>query len=250
MDAFTAAAVLLAGGLIGATGIGGVLVVPALTGLAGLQVTQAIAASALAFALPGIAALWWLARSGAGLARWSALLLGALPAAAAGAWAVHSVQAGWLLSAVGVVALFSGARGLWQLAGRRPAQVPGRELRPWELASLGAGIGLASALTGTGGPVLLVPLWMVLGQPLALTVAAAQVIQLPVALAAGAAHASAGALDVALALYLGVLLLAGSIAGQAAARKLPVPALQALVSVLLLAVGLWFSWRAAAPHFA
>ncbi len=49
-------AVVLAGWLIGATGIGGVLVVPALTRLGDLAVSQAIAASALGFAFPGAAA--------------------------------------------------------------------------------------------------------------------------------------------------------------------------------------------------
>ncbi len=81
-------------------------------------------------------------------------------------------------------------------------------------------------------------------QPVARTVAAAQAIQLPIALCAGFGHAAAGVVDWPLALLLGVLLLGGSIGGQAAARKLPVRALQAIVSALLLLVAGWFGWRA------
>lgn len=250
MDPLTITAVLLAGALIGATGIGGVLVVPALTQFGGLELPHAIAASAAAFALPGIAALFWLRRDGAWQPRWFVLLATALPAAAAGAALVHRVDGAWLLAGVGLLALFSGARSLWQARQPGAATPPAPELTTPALALLGAGVGFASGLTGTGGPVLLVPALLILRQPTLLVVAAAQAIQLPVAAAAGAAHAASGALDLPLALLLGVLLLAGSFAGQAASRRLPVPTLQTLVSLLLVGVGLWFGWRLAAPHLA
>lgn len=243
MGITTALAVLLAGALIGATGIGGVLVVPALTQFGGLELELSIAAAALAFALPGAAALVWLGRSGAWSLRWNALLAGAVPAAAGGALLVHDIDPGWLFAGVAALALFSGARGLLQ----RPQEAIATaqpEPRFLTLLALGAAVGFGSALTGTGGPVLLVPALMLMRQPVERTVAAAQAIQLPVALCAGAGHALAVAVDWPLALLLGVVLLGGSIGGQAAARKLPVRSLQRVVSVLLLLVGGWFGWRA------
>jgi uncharacterized membrane protein YfcA len=242
LDAATAAAVLVAGALIGATGIGGVLLVPVLATLAGLPVPQAIAASALAFALPGIAALWWLRGGGAWQPRWAALLAAAVPAAALGALAVHHVPVRALLAGVAALALFSGWRALRGGDGAPPAT----PLSTPALAGLGAAVGLGSGLTGTGGPVLLVPALLLLRQPLPATVALAQAIQLPLALCAGAFHAAAGALDLRLALVLGTVLLAGSLAGRALARRLPVPLLQRLVGGLLLAVGALFAWRALA----
>lgn len=241
----TALAILVAGFLIGATGIGGVLVVPALTQWGGLELPLSISAAAIAFAMPGAAALVWLWRSGTWTARWNALLLGALPAAVAGALLVHAIDPGWLFAGVAALALFSGARGIHQLRahGGPPS---GTQQEPGVLALLllGAAVGFGSAITGTGGPVLLVPALMLWRQPVERTVAAAQAIQLPVAVCAGAAHAAAGALDWKLALILGVVLLGGSIGGQAAARRLPTRALQGVVSVLLLLVGGWFGWRA------
>jgi uncharacterized membrane protein YfcA len=245
LDALTTLAVLLAGGLIGATGIGGVLVVPALTQFAGLELPRAIAASSVAFALPGLAALWWQRRDGAGDRGGMLLLAGALPAALLGAALVHRVEARWLLGGLALLALFSGLRSLLPRRADPSAATPA-ELRSPTLAALGAGVGLGSALTGTGGPLLLVPALFLLRQPTPFAVSAAQAIQLPIALCAGAAHWASGALDVRLALLLGAVLLAGSLLGQAAARRLPVATLQALVSVLLVAVGLWFAWRVAA----
>lgn len=241
MGPASATAILVAGWLIGATGIGGVLVVPVLSHFEAMQVQRAIAASALAFALPGAAALWWL-RSGAHAAgaRLGALVLGALPGAVLGALLVHHIDPRWLLAGLALLALASGLRGL--LPAPAAATVPSA-LSTTTAAVLGFAVGLGSALTGTGGPVLLVPLLMLRRQPLVATVAAAQAIQLPLALCASAAHWASGSLDLGLAAVLGALLLAGSLAGQWCARRMQVHWLQQLVSLLLLATGAWFAWR-------
>ncbi|HEX5285721.1 MAG TPA: TSUP family transporter [Polaromonas sp.] len=248
MDASTGALIVVAGWLIGATGIGGVLVVPALGALEGLAMPHAIAATALAFALPGAAALWRLrghadrlqATGGATPLPITSLILGAIPGSLLGAASVHHVGNVWLLAGLAVLALGSGLRGL------RPAQAGHGPAASWSrprALAMGALVGLGSGLSGTGGPVLLVPLLMALRQPLPATIAAAQAIQLPVALSAGAMHAWSGALDVGLALELGVWLLLGSVAGQWAATRLAVARLQMLVSVLLVATGLWLVLR-------
>lgn len=248
----SAAAILLAGGLIGATGIGGVLVVPVLTQLQGLPLAQAVAASSLAFALPGVSALWWLHRtreapsSGhvAGLAsRLTGLVLGALPGAAAGSLLVHAVDARWLLAGLATLACGTGWRGLRPQAA---LALPAAPLPVAALALLGALVGTGSALTGTGGPVLLIPLLMLLRQPMGLTLAAAQVVQLPVALCASAVHLAAGTVPVALACLTGAVLLLGSLLGQQASRHINTLWLGRTVSALLLATGLWLGWRALA----
>jgi uncharacterized membrane protein YfcA len=87
-----------------------------------------------------------------------------------------------------------------------------------------------------------IPLLMLLRQPVAFAVVAAQAIQLPVALASTTVNALEGRLDLGLALVCGVVMLAGSVAGQRAAAGLDVRQLQRLVSLLLLAVGAWFAW--------
>lgn len=236
----SAAAILLAGWLIGATGIGGVLVVPVLNQLQGVALPQAIAAASLAFALPGLAAAWRL-RQGQGELPGGmlALTLASVPGAALGALLVHHVATDVLVAGLAALALGSGVWGLR----RKPVPHEGRGLPPLAMGALGAGVGLGSALTGTGGPVLLVPLLMLLRQPLRNTLPAAQAIQLPVALCAAAGHAWAGALDWRLALALGAVLLLGALAGQWAAPRTHPVALHRLVCGLLILTGAWFAYR-------
>lgn len=232
-------AILLAGGLIGASGIGGVLLVPVLTKLGGVPLPQAIAAASLGFALPALVALGPLRRERALAARCVPLLVGGLAGAATGALLVRWMPAAALMTGVTVLVLFSGWRGLRRSTITESAAAP---LAAPMLLALGVLVGLGSALTGTGGPVLVLPLLMLMRQPLVFSVVAAQAIQLPVALASSTVHALEGRLDLRLAASCGVLMLAGSIAGQRAATRLDTRQLQRLVSMLLLAVGAWFAW--------
>lgn len=232
-------AVLFAGGLIGACGIGGVLLVPVLTKLGGVPLPQAIAAASLAFALPALVALGPLRRQRALAVRCIPLLVGALAGAASGALLVRWLPAMVLMAGITMLVLFAGWRGL---NGAPAASEPAAPLGPTALLALGALVGLGSALTGTGGPVLVIPILMLLRQPVVFAVVAAQAIQLPVALTSSTVHALEGRLELRLAALCGVLMLAGSIAGQRAARELDVRQLQRMVSVLLLAVGAWFVW--------
>lgn len=232
-------AVLLAGALIGATGIGGVLLVPVLTRFGGVEPAQAIAAASLAFALPALVALRPLRRDPALARRTAPLLLGALTGAVGGALLVQALPARALLAGVTALVLFAGWRGL---AARGPGAEAAPQLPRPELAGLGLLVGVGSALTGTGGPVLLLPLLMLRRQPVQFAVAAAQAIQLPVALTSSAVHAAAHRLDWGLALACGVVMLAGSLAGQRLVQGLDRHRLQRFVSMLLLAAGAWFGW--------
>jgi uncharacterized membrane protein YfcA len=234
-------AILLAGGLIGATGIGGVLLVPVLTTLGGVPLPQAIAASSLGFALPALVALGPLRRQPALAVRCVPLLAGALVGAAGGAFLVRWLSAPALMAGVTVLVLFSGWRGLRRPA---PAASPAAavSLSGGTLLAIGVLVGVGSALTGTGGPVLVLPLLMLMRQPIIFSVVAAQAIQLPVAFASSAVHAMEGRLDIRLALLCGLLMLAGSLAGQRAATRLDTRQLQRFVSMLLLSVGAWFAW--------
>ena len=235
------AAILLAGGLIGATGIGGVLVVPALTQLEGLEVARAIAVSSLAFAFPAVAGLWWL-RNGPTVVSaplW-AMVAGAIPGGVLGGLLVHGVQAHWLLTALAILAMGSGMRGLMPVHAGNPERAGFGVVR---MAVIGLAVGIGSALTGTGGPVILIPLLMLWRQPMALTLAGAQAIQLPIALSASAVHAASSSRDLVLACGIGLLLLIGSLIGQRFARRANFRSLQILVSLLLVGTGLSFAWR-------
>ena len=233
--------VLLAGAAIGATAIGGVLVVPALTGVAGLPVGAAIAASSFGFLLTGL--LGWRRTPGVQQAgdrmNWWPLHGAALAGAAGGALLVHHVPPGAVRLWVAALAAGSGLHTLWLL--RRPPAAARPPLGPLALVLVGAAVGCGSALSGTGGPVLLLPVLMLLGLPTLPSVAAAQAVQLPIALAASSAHALAGRLDWTLGLAVGAALLAGAWAGRHAARRLDARRLRLATALALIATGVVYA---------
>lgn len=241
--------ILLAGVAIGATSIGGVLVVPVLSALGGVPVPQAIAAASLAFLPTGLLG-WWGVRRGppdGGAPRpasqWP-LHMTALIGALAGAAAVHTVPADVVRAGIALLAAASGFHGLYggfhpQTAWPRGAAVRGMP-GPGFQSGLGLAVGFGSATSGTGGPVLLLPLLTLCRVPAAPAVTAAMAVQLPVAVAASAAHLVAGHLPLALGIQTGATLLAGAWAGRRLARRLPARTLRIGMSLCLIAVAVWY----------
>lgn len=234
-----ASLVLLAGAAIGATSIGGVLVVPALAGLAGVPVGEAIAATSAAFLLTGL--LGWRGRGPAqareALRMWP-LHLAALGGAAAGAALVHVIPPGAVRLWVALLALGS---GLYALLARGSPDASARPApRGAALVAIGAAVGCGSALSGTGGPVILLPVFMLLGLPTIAAVATAQAIQLPIAVAASAAHLAAGRLDLRLALVIGIALAVGAWAGLRLSHRTNAHLLRRCTALGLIATGLWY----------
>ena len=228
--ALATALILLCGVAIGATSIGGVLVVPVLTAFAEVPVRQAVAAASFGFAFTGAAAFVHRPREPRG----SLVLDGsALAGAALGAVTLAWIPADGVRWTVGLLAVASGA---WTLLGRA-RDVPSM-LGTVVSAGLGLAVGCLSAWSGTGGPVVLLPLAALLGWHGLGAVQAAQRIQLPVALAASTVNFAAGRLDIALGCAIGVVVLIGWAAGRWIARSMPVRRLQQAVAVALVAAGL------------
>jgi len=105
------------------------------------------------------------------------------------------------------------------------------------LTVIGAATGLLSALTGTGGPLVLLPMLMALQAPVLTSLGLAQAIQLPIAAAATAGNLFAGLLDVRLGLTLAGGIALGTWVGAKAAHRLPTELLRRAVAVLLVLVG-------------
>jgi uncharacterized membrane protein YfcA len=229
--------VLLCGVAVGATSIGGVLVVPVLTAMADVGVERAVAASSLGFAFTGAAA--WAAKPGAAdaVGKGWALTGGALAGAALGALTLAWLPAGGVRLAVGLLAIGS---GVFALVGRGRHATRAAASGGAASIALGVVVGCASAWSGTGGPVVLLPLLALLGWPVLQAVHAAQRVQLPVALSATAMNAMAGRLDGPLGLVVGLLVLAGWAAGRALGQRLPARRLQQALAVALIAAGLWY----------
>ncbi|MFO1266806.1 MAG: TSUP family transporter [Rubrivivax sp.] len=127
---------------------------------------------------------------------------------------------------------------------RRGTQASAAGASPAGLPLLGLVVGALSAWSGTGGPVVLLPLLALLGWPPLQAVDAAQRVQLPVAAAATAVNLAARRLDLLLGAAIGVVVVAGWAAGRFIAARLPVRRLRQAVAVALVATGV--AWRSLA----
>lgn len=225
---------LVSGTLIGCVGIGGVVLVPVLT-FAGISVHVALAAAMFSFVFSGIVgvALYW--RGGSidwGSTVW--LGSGAIPGALAGAVLASRLDGKLLLPLIAIVVIATGIRALRR---QKRAAEGHHMLRPWSLVLVGAGVGTVSAMIGTGGPLLLVPLLLWLHMPVRAAVGLGQAIQIPIALMATVGNLLASQFDPRLGLVLGAGVAIGTALGARIAHAAPLLWVTRLVAVVLLAVG-------------
>ena len=226
---------LLVGVLIGAIGVGGVLLVPALTYIGDMAIHVAIASAMVAYFFAGGVGSIEFARRGSirwGDAGW--LAAGAMPGAFAGAAATSAVPAFALELLIAVLII---ASALNSLRGKAPPSGAPRTLARGPLLLVGAVTGVASSMSGTGGPLVLIPILLWLHVPVLAAVGLSQVIQLPISAFATAGNLLYGAIDVAVAAALSVLLMAGVWFGARIAHRMSSIALKRFVSLMLLGVG-------------
>lgn len=223
------------GVLIGTIGVGGVLLPPALVHLYGLDIHAAAGTSTWSFLFTGVVGTLAYARQKA--MPWplvGRLTVGAAPAATLGALTNGLVPATavWLL--LGTITLVAGAYRLRDRPGGDRTSLP-----TGAAVAVGAVVGFGSALTGTGGPVLLVPVLLMLDIAPLPAVAASQVIQLPLVGFAVLGYSAAGFVHYGLGTVLGLLAAAGVVGGALITRRLPQGRLRQVAAVILVAVGLF-----------
>ena len=226
---------LLVGLFIGAVGVGGVGLPPALTWFAGLDPHTAAGTSSCSFLFTGLAGTVVYARHRAMPWRFTGwLTLGVVFAAVPGALVNGLLPDRVVLVPLGV---FVTAAGAWQVLFRVRTLPHRTNLPPPAAVTTGAVVGFCSALTGTGGPVFLVPVLLALGIPTVTAVAAGQLIQLPLVCFATVGYAVQGSVDVRLACLIGVIAAAGVVIGARITLRLPERHLQRVASTALLGFG-------------
>jgi uncharacterized membrane protein YfcA len=228
---------LLSGLLIGAVGIGGVILVPALVYFGGVPIHAAIAGAMASYILTGLIGTLVYARAKSiqwDMVGW--LWTGAMPAALAGALAANMASAVLLELSIGALTLFSGLHALFSRAVDERSDTT-RISNP-ALGGIGAATGFLSALSGTGGPLILVPILLYFELPVLTAVGLSQVIQLPIAVLATAGNLGYGNPDLVLGGLLALGLAFGTWAGALIAHAVPRLALRRMVSLVLIVVGI------------
>jgi uncharacterized protein len=228
---------LASGLLIGCIGIGGVILVPTLVFVGEIPIQRAIPAALLAYIVSGLVATAIFAQQKS--IRWSMaawLCLAAAPAAFAGAWAVKTANPRLLEVAIGLLTMFSGINSLRR---EKHAGAPNESVATPLLLLIGAGTGFASSVSGTGGPLVLVPILMAMNLPVLTVIGLSQAIQLPIAIVGTFGNYLYGELDWHLGLVLALTLMIGSWQGARLAHVVSRDLLRRIVSAVLIVIGVF-----------
>lgn len=229
------------GALIGAAGIGGVLLVPFLTYVLGVDIHLSITAAMFGFIFAGAVGAVSYARHGSirwRMAGW--LIAGAMPAAFLGSLTASASSGRILEVAIAALLLFAGFNAL------RPSTQNndvGREFGPIALILIGAVTGYGSAMTGTGGPLILVPLMVWLKVPVLTAVGLSQATQFPLASLATAGNMAFGTVDLALGAAVAVGLACGVAVGAKVAHAIAPDTMKRVVAWITVCVGVFVAGR-------
>jgi uncharacterized membrane protein YfcA len=235
-----AAIALAVGGFIGAVGVGGILLIPALVWLGGVPIHQATATALFSFLFTGLAGTWLFQRRGS--IDWNItlpVLAGAVTFSYLGAMTNSMVNAHALSLIIALVIVFAGTYILLpsrrDTAGYRDGLSRGQQFL---LLLVGALAGFGSGLSGAGGPLFSVPMMLVLGfVPLAV-IGASQALQIVSALFGTLGNLQFGAIDFRLAGWITLFELAGAVAGARAAHAVSVNVLRRTAAGLCVTTGL------------
>jgi uncharacterized protein len=236
-----AAVALVVGVFIGAVGIGGVLLIPALHVLGGLDVHSASATALFTFFFTGLLGTALFQRRGSiDWAMSATVCATAIFSGFLGAAAKFLINPALLSQIIALIIIAAGAYILLPLSTpggnlRAAAQTPA--LRLPILLAVGAVAGFGSGLSGAGGPVFSVPLMLVLGfAPLA-AIGVSQVLQIVSAASGTLANINYGSIDFAIAGWVTAFELIGVALGVRAAHVVDMVQLRRGAAWLCIVVG-------------
>ena len=240
-----AAVAITVGFFIGAVGVGGILLIPPLVLLGGMEIHQAAATALFSFLFTGLAGTWLFQRRGS--IDWNMTVpvcTGAVVFSYLGAMVNSMVGARMLALVIALIIVCAGAYILLPVApgagARRDGKSNGQQLL---LLAVGAASGFGSGLSGAGGPLFSVPIMLLLGfVPLA-AIGTSQVLQIVAAIAGTAGNLQYGSVDFQTAAWITAFELVGVVAGTRAAHAVSVTALRRMAAGLCIAVGLFMLAR-------
>jgi uncharacterized membrane protein YfcA len=232
--------------LIGAVGVGGVLLIPALNVTAGLTIQQSMATALFTFIFTGIVGTWLFQKRGS--IDWGItvpLCIGAALFGALGAWANTRLDSRILTLILAALIIFAGVYTMRSRKGQGKEAFAGqRRKQQWLLAVIGATVGFGSGLTGVGGPALSVPLLLLFGFSPLSAIGASQVIQILASLSGTVGNLQFGTIDFKLAAIVAAVEVLGVVIGVRIVHAVNAQILRKAVAILCLLVGAGLALRA------
>ena len=223
------------GVLIGCVGIGGVLLVPILTYVFHIEIHIAIAAAMFSYMFSGVVGTLIYAQKGS--IKWSQtiwLIIGAAPAAFIGAKITLSTPGHYLEI---LIAVFVVAAGINAMRSQKSMEHSSNITNRYALIFIGILTGIGSALTGTGGPLFLVPIMVSLKVAAHTAIGFSQAIQFPIASLATFSNFLYGSVDLIVGGLVAGGVIIGSIFGAKLAHLFSTTLMHRILSVVLVAVG-------------
>ncbi len=227
-----------AGALIGAAGIGGVVLVPLLVYGAGFSIHISIAAAVSSFIFSGLIGTFAYAqRREINWLQLVYLTVGATPGALIGTHTLSEVNADFLELFIATVLIFASYKQIANIEFKRF----GNQTTPSNISLLLVGFVTAflSVLSGTGGPLVLVPLLTFLSMPLLAVIGLSQAIQIPIAAFATIGNEWSGIIRWEIVALLAPGIALGTFLGAKASEHLQVDKIKNLVAFLLLGSGIY-----------
>ncbi len=223
--------------LIGICGVGGIIIIPFLVYVAGIDIHTVIPACMAGFAFAAIFAVYAYARQGS--IRWDKaiyLIVGAAPGAYLGSITLQVLSSFVLEIIVAALVILSGIRALSRNASKSVGS--GIENTSGGLLVLvGFVVGYGSSISGTGGPLLLVPTLLLLDFPVLSAVGLSMAIQIPISPFATLGHIIHGSVNWLLAIPIGIGVAAGITLGAIIAHRITALSMERTVAVVLLVSG-------------
>lgn len=232
------------GGLIGTVGVGGILLIPALSLLAGFSTHSAMGTALFSFIFTGLLGTWLFWRHGS--IDWRITIpvcLGGLLCGYPGALANAAASPRLLDLLLGSIIIFAGVYALFPAKGGRVNYRPGDGRQKLFLLLTGGIVGFGSGLTGVGGPVLSVPLMVILGFSPLTAIATSQVMQITAALSGSVGNLAHGFINTGTVLWITAAELLGVTCGARLAHSISQAALKKAVSIVCILVGAFIMLR-------
>ena len=230
--------------LIGAVGVGGFFLPPALMLLMHMDIHQGMALSLFTFIFTGAAGTFFFHRKGSldwTLAR--PVCLGAASTGFAGAWIGHHLDTASLSTVLAAVIFLVGMYTSGVCGHAALAMPEGARQRWLILAAIGVVTGFFSGLAGIGGQVLSVPLMVLCGYPVLTAIGVGQALQTVGALSGSLGNLHYASIDYGLAAFIDVFEIAGVLAGAFLIHRLDGTLVKRLVGGLCMVAGCGFILR-------
>lgn len=227
---------LLIGILAGCTGMGGVLLIPILTYIGGLDVHLAVSTSMWSFffiAIVGTATYFKRSNIDWRMAFW--ISMGIIPAAMLGARSNAALAASAVIVLLAALIVGVGINSLLQQPAVEPRTQP---LKILALLPIGIAVGFSSALTGAGGSILLIPLLIFLQVPLLTAIGTSMVTVIPLVVFSTAGYLLYSQVDLFLGTVLGLSAVFGVVVGSQIAHASPTIILVRIVATTCILTGL------------